>query len=62
MRGAIPIPARAESQAAQAEDLVSVQGGELESARRLMPPRDYFTDEISCLSNSISNCSASTYN
>jgi penicillin-binding protein 1A len=35
-----------ESEAAQAEDLMSVQGGDLESARTEMPPRDYFTDEI----------------
>ncbi len=37
---------RAESEAAQAEDLVSVQSGAIVSARRAMPPRDYFTDEI----------------
>jgi penicillin-binding protein 1A len=35
-----------EAKAAQAEDLVSVQGGEIPSARSTMPPRDYFTDEI----------------
>ena len=38
---------REASEAAQAEDLVTVQSGEIASARRLMPPRDYFTDEIS---------------
>jgi len=37
---------RAESEAAQAEDLVTVQSGAIMSARREMPPRDYFTDEI----------------
>ena len=36
----------AEAQAASAEDLVTVQGGGLPSARVAMPPRDYFTDEI----------------
>ena len=36
----------AEAQAATAEDLVTVQGGGLPSARVAMPPRDYFTDEI----------------
>ena len=36
----------AEAQAASAEDLVTVQGGRLPSARVAMPPRDYFTDEI----------------
>ncbi|MBA3324671.1 MAG: penicillin-binding protein 1A [Rhodobacteraceae bacterium] len=35
-----------ESSAAQAEDLVTVQSGRVASARRAMPPRDYFTDEI----------------
>ncbi len=37
---------RAESAAAQAEDLQTVQGGELVSSRAQMPPRDYFTEEI----------------
>jgi penicillin-binding protein 1A len=37
---------REEAQAAQAEDLRSVQGGDMKSARAEMPPRDYFTDEI----------------
>ena len=37
---------RAESEAAQAEDLLTVQGGDIVSSRRAMPPRDYFTDEI----------------
>ena len=32
--------------AAQAEDLLTVQGGELTSAWAGRPPRDYFTDEI----------------
>ena len=36
----------AEAEAATAEDLVTVQGGGLPSARVAMPPRDYFTDEI----------------
>ncbi len=37
---------RAEADAAKAEDLVTVQSGAIVSARRAMPPRDYFTDEI----------------
>ncbi len=32
--------------AAMVEDLVTVQGGDIVSARSAMPPRDYFTDEI----------------
>jgi penicillin-binding protein 1A len=32
--------------AAKTEDLATVQGGEISSARSAMPPRDYFTDEI----------------
>jgi penicillin-binding protein 1A len=34
------------ARAAQAEDLRTVQSGDILSARRQMPPRDYFTDEI----------------
>ncbi|MBP7001477.1 penicillin-binding protein 1A [Amaricoccus sp.] len=37
---------RDEADAAKAEDLVTVQGGAIASARRALPPRDYFTDEI----------------
>ena len=37
---------RDEAQAAKAEDLLTVQGGAIASARAEMPPRDYFTDEI----------------
>jgi penicillin-binding protein 1A len=37
---------RAEADAAKAEDLVTVQSGDIVSARSDMPPRDYFTDEI----------------
>jgi penicillin-binding protein 1A len=35
-----------EAEAAKAEDLLTVQGGAIASARSDMPPRDYFTDEI----------------
>jgi penicillin-binding protein 1A len=35
-----------EARAAQAEDLRTVQSGDIVSARRQMPPRDYFTGEI----------------
>jgi penicillin-binding protein 1A len=35
-----------EMRAAMAEPLVTVQSGDIVSARRQMPPRDYFTDEI----------------
>jgi penicillin-binding protein 1A len=35
-----------EAKAAKAEDLLTVQGGAIASARSEMPPRDYFTDEI----------------
>ncbi len=35
-----------EYRAARASDLVTVQSGEIPSARAEMPPRDYFTDEI----------------
>lgn len=35
-----------ESHAAQAEPLLTVQGGDLPSARSKLPPRSYFTDEI----------------
>ena len=35
-----------EAAAARDEDLVTVQGGEIASARATLPPRDYFTDEI----------------
>ncbi len=38
--------AREEAEAAKAEDLLTVQGGAIASARSEMPPRDYFTDEI----------------
>jgi penicillin-binding protein 1A len=34
------------AEAAKAEDLLTVQGGAIASARAEMPPRDYFTDEI----------------
>ncbi|WP_424931582.1 penicillin-binding protein 1A [Amaricoccus macauensis] len=34
------------AEAAKAEDLLTVQGGHIASARSQMPPRDYFTDEI----------------
>ncbi len=37
---------RAEYDRALAEDLRTVQGGEIASSRSQMPPRDYFTDEI----------------
>jgi penicillin-binding protein 1A len=37
---------RDEAAAAKAEDLLTVQGGAIASARSAMPPRDYFTDEI----------------
>ena len=37
---------RAEADAAKAEELLTVQGGAVPSARSSMPPRDYFTDEI----------------
>lgn len=37
---------RAEAEAAMAEPLLTVQGGDIPSARAAMPPRDYFTDEI----------------
>ncbi len=37
---------RDEAVAATAEDLITVQGGQIASARTAMPPRDYFTDEI----------------
>ena len=37
---------RAEHDAARARPLDTVQGGEIESFRTSMPPRDYFTDEI----------------
>ncbi len=36
----------AEEAAARAEDLVTVQSGDIASVRTAMPPRDYFTDEI----------------
>jgi penicillin-binding protein 1A len=36
----------ADYETAKADPLHSVQGGEIESARRRIPPRDYFTDEI----------------
>ncbi len=35
-----------QAEAARAEDLVTVQSGDILSARAQMPPRDYFTDEI----------------
>jgi penicillin-binding protein 1A len=35
-----------EAEAAKAEDLLTVQSGDLPSARRAIPPRDYFTDEV----------------
>ncbi len=35
-----------EAEAARAEDLVTVQSGDIVSARAALPPRDYFTDEI----------------
>ncbi|CAN5802693.1 PBP1A family penicillin-binding protein [soil metagenome] len=37
---------RAAHDAARAEDLATVQSGDIVSARSSMPPRDYFTDEI----------------
>jgi penicillin-binding protein 1A len=37
---------REERDAANAEPLATVQGGEIPSRRQQMPPRDYFTDEI----------------
>ena len=37
---------RDEAEAAKAEELMTVQGGAIASARSAMPPRDYFTDEI----------------
>ncbi len=37
---------RPEAEAAKAEDLWTVQSGDIVSARSEMPPRDYFTDEI----------------
>lgn len=37
---------RDEAEAAKAEDLLTVQSGDIPSLRREMPPRDYFTDEI----------------
>ena len=37
---------RDEAEAAKAEDLLTVQRGDIASARSEMPPRDYFTDEI----------------
>jgi penicillin-binding protein 1A len=36
----------AEAAAARDEDLLTVQSGDIPSARTAMPPRDYFTDEI----------------
>ncbi|MEM9267466.1 MAG: penicillin-binding protein 1A [Pseudomonadota bacterium] len=36
----------ADYESARAEPLVTVQGGEIVSARAELPPRDYFTDEI----------------
>jgi len=35
-----------EAEVARAEDLVTVQSGDIASARASLPPRDYFTDEI----------------
>lgn len=35
-----------EAENAKAEALLTVQGGHIPSARSLLPPRDYFTDEI----------------
>jgi penicillin-binding protein 1A len=43
LNGYIP---RNAAEAAKAEDLLTVQGGAVASARSDMPPRDYFTDEI----------------
>ena len=43
LNGYIP---RDAAEAAKAEDLLTVQGGAVASARSDMPPRDYFTDEI----------------
>jgi penicillin-binding protein 1A len=37
---------REAAEAAKDEDLLTVQGGAIASARAEMPPRDYFTDEI----------------
>ena len=36
----------AESEAARARPLITVQGGEIEAFRQSLPDRDYFTDEI----------------
>ncbi|MFQ8429933.1 penicillin-binding protein 1A [Amaricoccus sp. W119] len=37
---------REDADVAKAQDLVTVQGGDIPSGRNRMPPRDYFTDEI----------------